>query len=201
MLKKQVRKTFRENRKNLSAEEVSAKSRDMVELLFSRIPVHHFSVVHTFLPIEKNNEPDTHIIINTLRQDFPLEIFISKSLENGDLLHVPFTANTPLKENQWGIQEPVDLSAGISSEEFFNTFSSEEILVLIPLLAFDKWGNRVGYGKGFYDRFLGFSGENTLKVGLSLFDPVGQISDVSPFDIKMDFCITPTKVWQWKKQI
>ena len=63
---------------------------------------------------------------------------------------------------------------------------------MLPLLAFDKKGYRVGYGKGFYDRFLLNLKEDALKVGLSLFEVEDDlISDINSYDIPMDICVTP----------
>lgn len=197
MTKSEARKHYRELRKALTQEEVLTKSKAILSLLFSRIPVHSYSIVHVFLPIEKNNEPDTHFIIETLQRDFPSEIYISKSLENGEMLHTPYSTATILKKNKWGIEEPTDLSQALTSEVFFENFATEDILVLIPLLAFDKQGNRVGYGKGYYDRFLSHSGRNCTKMGISLLEPVGLISDADPHDIKMDCCITPERIWKF----
>lgn len=64
-------------------------------------------------------------------------------------------------------------------------------MVLVPLLAFDKVGYRVGYGKGFYDRFL--ENINAQKIGLSLWPAIARIDDVNEHDIRLDFCITPTE--------
>ena len=63
--------------------------------------------------------------------------------------------------------------------------------ILIPVLAFDKYKYRLGYGKGFYDNFLSLCKTNTIKVGLSFFDPVDKIIDIRSEDIKMDFCVNP----------
>ncbi len=198
MTKEEIRKEARQKRALLDPGEVEARSRKISSLLFSRIPVHRFSVIHLFLPIRKNQEPDTYRMLETLQKDFPAEIYISQSLENGEMLHVPYTPGLVLKKNRWGIDEPADLSWALDSEAFFRTFPEENILVLIPLLAFDREGHRVGYGKGYYDRFLARSGFNTTKAGLSLLEPVDRISNRSPLDIRMDYCITPDRVWQWE---
>jgi 5-formyltetrahydrofolate cyclo-ligase len=63
------------------------------------------------------------------------------------------------------------------------------------MIGFDLQGNRVGYGKGFYDRFLERTRPDAIKVGLCLFPPVDQISDAAPFDIKMDVVVTPEQVY------
>lgn len=196
MTKEEIRKEARQKRILLDPEEVELRSRKISSLLFSRLPVHRFSVVHLFLPIRKNQEPDTRLILETLQKDFPATVYISKSLENGEMLHVPYTSD--LKKNRWGIDEPIDLSPALDSETFFRTFAGENILVLIPLLAFDRAGHRVGYGKGYYDRYLARSGPNTTKTGLSLLEPVELISNCSSLDIRMDYCITPERIWHWQ---
>lgn len=198
MTKEEIRKEARQKRGLLGPSEVESRSRKISSLLFSRIPVHRFSVVHLFLPIRANHEPDTCLLLETLQKDFPVAIYISKSLENGEMLHIPYASDLPLKKNRWGIEEPEDLSRALDSEAFFRAFAEENILVLIPLLAFDRQGYRVGYGKGYYDRFLSHAGPLTTKIGLSLLDPVEQISNSSPFDIRMDYCITSERIWHWE---
>lgn len=197
--KAEIRKHFRTLRKALTSEEVEEKSKKITGLLFSRIPVHRYSVVHIFLPIKRNNEPETFGIIETLRKDFPTEIYISKSQENGEMLHVPYTSDIRLEQNIWGIEEPADVSDALSSKAFFEKFKNEDILVLIPLLAFDRLGNRVGYGKGYYDRFLAYSNQKTTKVGLSLLEPVDQVSDAGHHDIRLDYAITPDRIYQMNR--
>ena len=65
--------------------------------------------------------------------------------------------------------------------------------VLIPLLCFDKKGFRVGYGKGFYDRFLQNCPSNCLKIGLSHYEAIEEIEDVNEFDVRLDYCLTPNE--------
>jgi 5-formyltetrahydrofolate cyclo-ligase len=68
-------------------------------------------------------------------------------------------------------------------------------VVFVPLLAFDKQGNRVGYGKGFYDRFLANCKPETIKIGLSFFEVENEIADVFNNDIELDYCVTPNKIY------
>ncbi len=99
------------------------------------------------------------------------------------------TDNTKNKKNDNNIPEPVDCPD--ASEE---VPSNKMEVVFIPLLAFDKNGNRVGYGKGFYDKFLAECNPNTIKIGLSFFEPEGIISDVTTSDIQLDYCVTPYRI-------
>ena len=87
--------------------------------------------------------------------------------------------------------------------ELQNHFSGEitepdEIdLVLVPLLAFDQEGYRVGYGKGYYDKFLSQCREDVIKIGLSFFEPVDAISDINQFDMSLNYCVTPQQVYDF----
>jgi 5-formyltetrahydrofolate cyclo-ligase len=89
----------------------------------------------------------------------------------------------------WGIPEPVGGTV-VQPTDFD--------IVLIPLLAFDKYGHRVGYGKGFYDRYLLNCRPDCLKIGISLFDPVDLIEDAESHDIPLDIAICPAKMYDFR---
>ncbi len=197
MTKVEIRKIYKEKRRALTEENCENFNKKIHNLVFSRLAIHRYSPIHLFLPILRNIEPDTRLIINTLRKDFAPDLYIGKSLENGEMLHVKYDTTTVLETNAWGIEEPKDLNNSNNSEAFFEKYRNEDILVFVPLLAFDKKGNRVGYGKGYYDKFLKFASKDTTIVGLSLFEPVDLIEDTNVFDVKMNFCVTPERVWAW----
>jgi 5-formyltetrahydrofolate cyclo-ligase len=69
--------------------------------------------------------------------------------------------------------------------------------VLVPLLAFDESGYRVGYGKGFYDRFLQQCRKDVLTVGFSYFDAIDKIEDTHQFDVPLNYCITPHRIYEF----
>ena len=95
---------------------------------------------------------------------------------------------TPLKNNHWGIPEP---QSGIK-------INPDQIdVVFVPLLIFDKQGHRIGYGKGYYDRFLSKCKKDTIKVGLSYFDPVERIEDIQSHDVPINFGITKDRVYEF----
>lgn len=190
MSKQDLRKEFLQKRKALAETEVDVFSKQIHDWFFRNIPVHAYATIHTFLPIKRNNEIDTYLIINTLRKDFATDIVIPRSHEDGTMSHYLLTKDTVFEENKWGISEPSQV--GSLQYSVFNID-----LVLIPLLCFDKKGFRVGYGKGYYDRFLAECRPNVLKIGLSIFEPIDEISDVTAFDVQMDYCITPNKIWSF----
>ena len=190
MSKQELRKEFLQKRKAFAETEVDVFSKQIHDWFFRNIPVHAYATIHTFLPIKRNNEIDTYLIINTLRKDFATDIVIPRSHEDGTMSHYLLTKDTVFEENKWGISEPSQV--GSLQYSVFNID-----LVLIPLLCFDKKGFRVGYGKGYYDRFLAECRPNVLKIGLSIFEPIDEISDVTEFDVQMDYCITPNKIWSF----
>lgn len=160
---------------------------------FQKISLRQVEYLHVFLPILSKKEPDTYPIIAYLRSEFPeIKIVISKSeLETNNMKHYLFHADTRLLTNKWGIAEP----EAVNMEEVSASLID---MVLIPLLAFDMEGNRVGYGKGYYDVFLRSCKANVQKIGLSLFDPLDHITDTEAHDIPLDACVTPQKLWRFQ---
>ena len=144
-----------------------------------------YSQYHLFMTSEKNKEVDTSYLISIL-QGKDKQPVVPKMVDDQSLEHYLLTDQTPLKLNHWGIPEPL---SGI-------TITPEQIeVVFVPLLVFDLRGHRVGYGKGYYDRFLGECPKNTIKIGLSFFDPLSKIEDIDANDIALDYAITPREVY------
>jgi 5-formyltetrahydrofolate cyclo-ligase len=193
MKKSYLRKHYLSKRKAILAEEMAIKSQQITDLFFQNFDLSKIQYLHIFLPIIKHNEIDTFLIIKHLQQnDAQKNIIIPKIIpEKSELENYIFDEKN-LIENHWGILEP-------SGENSIKILPEQIDLVIIPLLIFDKNGNRVGYGKGFYDRFLQQCKPETLKIGLCLEEPIEMIEDINEFDVKMDFCITPAKVYKFKK--
>ena len=70
-------------------------------------------------------------------------------------------------------------------------------IIFVPLAAFDTKGYRVGYGKGFYDRFIPQCRPDVITVGLSFFEPVDEITDANEFDVPLKYCITPQQLYEF----
>lgn len=179
-------------RRALSATDVEHRSAALAALFFTALlptiapPV---ECIHTFLPIAHQNEVNTWPIIHRLWQELPaVQVAVSVSdLTTSQLSHYRLRPETPLTRNRWGIPEPVGdrlMAVDISTID----------LVLVPLLVFDRQGHRVGYGKGYYDRFLADCRPNCLKVGLSLVEPVERIDDLELTDVRLDACLTPERL-------
>lgn len=188
MTKTELRKKYKALRSNLSHDELEEFSISIANKLI-QMPIWEHSFYHIFLSIEEQKEVNTDYILSILSGK-DKNILISKSdFESGKMTHYLLTDSTKIKKNHYNIPEPVD---GIE-------ISDNKIdVVFIPLLAFDKQGNRVGYGKGFYDRFLANCKPETIKIGLSYFEAEDEISNVFKNDIKLDYCVTKSQLHTFK---
>ena len=188
MNKAQLRIRYKKLRAEISSEEIEERSLEIANKAL-QLPIWDYSYYHLFLSISEKKEVDTHTILHIL-QGKDKHIVLSKAdFTSGGLTNYLLTDSTVIKKNSWGIPEPVE---GIEIQ-------AEKIeVVFIPLLAFDEQGNRVGYGKGFYDRFLAQCPDSVIKVGLSLFPAEKEIPDTSSLDIPLDYCVTPQKIYKFK---
>ena len=179
--KKELRLIYKSLRKQLSERDREQKSLEITNNLI-QLPIWDKTYFHVFLPITEQKEVDTELILHLLSGK-DKEILISKSnFETREMTHFLLTDNTRIAKNNYNIPEPVD---GIEVP------TKKIEVVFVPLLAYDKKGNRVGYGKGFYDTFLSECKPDVIKIGLSFFEPEELISDIFEGDVKLDYCVTP----------
>jgi 5-formyltetrahydrofolate cyclo-ligase len=182
MKKSDIRKLYKEKRNQLSKNEIDSIEYSIIDKIKTlNITSKKISL---FLAIESQKEINTFKILKELEGSN--QIYASKSdFSTFEMIHFQITSNSNLAINNYGIPEPTEGNQLIESE--FD-------IVFTPLLAFDIQGNRVGYGKGFYDRFLSKCNSNCQFIGLSLFDEFTEIEDINNEDIKLNACITPSKI-------
>ena len=185
MKKSDLRRDYLARRAALTEAEYRDMNDQLVEQLFAAYSFEKFGTVHCFLPSERQREVDTWPIVRRLRTRSSGRVVVPRCGVGTTLTHHELTPETVLKNNRWGIPEPVDSRP---------CPVAEIDLVLVPLLAFDRRGHRVGYGQGFYDRFLRTCRPDTPKVGLSLFPPVELIEDVFAGDVVLDAVVMPGEV-------
>lgn len=166
----------------MSSAEVEDMSKSIFKQFLGAFDMSKVKNVHIFLPIKKKNEVSTWDFIKYF-WDKGISVFVPKMIQN-EMKTIQLKPDTPLKENDWGILEPED--------DFVEDIKFD--VIITPLLYCDNQGNRVGYGKGFYDVFFSKIGHNTLKVGVGFFPPAELISDVSEQDVPLDYLVTPTEV-------
>lgn len=187
--KAELRTIYLAKRKALSADELNRRNAlllaHFIGFFQQQAQLGPLQLVHTFLPIRRQNEVDTWPLIHWLWQQRVDTAISVTDIETYRLTHYPLTADTVLAENKWGIPEPV-----IRTQSTIEPTAID--MVLAPLLAFDRQGHRVGYGKGYYDRFLVNCRPDCLTVGLSLFEPIERISNINDTDVRLSHVLTPT---------
>lgn len=189
MTKQQLRKQFSEKRQALEYDTWQENSQAICQNFFTYFDLGDIKKLHIFLPILKQNEINTWLIIQQIFRSYPeITLVTSKSdFKTSSMESYLLEADTKTVENRWGIPEPV---AAVKCPD--DTID----MILMPLLGFDQRGYRVGYGKGFYDRFLQQRCRTEIiKIGLSQFEPVNEIDDVNEYDVKMNYCVTNRQVW------
>lgn len=184
--KQDLRSAYRQLRKSLQPALVEAKSQAIHDqfLIWLRDKSHlqHF---HLFFPIDRFNEVNTFYIKDYLDQMG--KTLYTSQVNRGDTeletLKLPKDAAFFLDE--WGIPVP---------QESIMVSPNKIEVVFVPLLAYDQSGNRVGFGKGFYDSYLSKLKPEVIKIGLSFYPPEERIQP-EPHDVRLDYCITPEKVF------
>ncbi|MGD1890843.1 MAG: 5-formyltetrahydrofolate cyclo-ligase [Cyclobacteriaceae bacterium] len=191
MTKAELRREFRAKRKALSYQEYNQRNEQIFELFRQHFPVTQPTTAHSYLASEEKREAGTTLIIMHLLASPQVTVATPRSHPGGNLTHHLFTLYTSLDTNRCNIREPLASEPLVPTEELD--------WVIVPLLAFDRMGYRVGYGQGFYDRFLAQCRPDVLKIGLSLEPPVGRIPDINNHDVPLNYVIIPQQVFTFSE--
>lgn len=183
MLKAELRKKYMQKRKALSIDEAFLLSEKVFKNFIEYFKPSQNQKIHIFIPIEKLREVNTQIFVSYFLSG-KIRVFVPKIVDTR-LISVEIFADSKFELNNWGISEPVsDEDSGILDYDF----------IITPLLYCDSKGNRVGYGKGFYDGFFEKVSVETKKIGVNYFNPEENIDDVWENDIPLDYLVTPDAV-------
>ena len=190
MNKRELRRLFLEKRKSLSDDEARAVSRQLAGRFVHTFNPQPGQCLHVYLPLLRQREIDTFLLVEQVRAFYPHVRIVAPRADVATLgmESYPFDETTELALTQWGIPEPAG-GEPVAPEAID--------WMVVPLLACDGRGYRVGYGKGFYDRYLARCRPDVRKVGLAYFDPVPEITDIGPHDVRLDYCLTPGRVWEF----
>lgn len=183
MLKAELRKKYTQKRKALSPDEAFLLSEKIFENFIHYFNPQEGEKVHVFIPILARNEIDTQIFIHYFLAK-NIRVYVPKIVDD-KLINIEIFEDTVFETSRWGISEPV---SNEDSDE--NNFQ----YVITPLLYCDRKGNRVGYGKGFYDGLFRNVSTDTKKIGVNYFDPDDYVDDIWENDIPVNYLVTPTEV-------
>ena len=189
MTKDQLRAIYKTKRGSISETE-KLKLDDLLLIQFQSFDISQIRNLFTYWPMEDHKEPNVELMARYLRLMLP-DLQVAYPLTNGidySMQAILTNEDTEFKTNKWGITEPIgDITIP----------NGQLDLIFIPLLAFDQKGYRVGFGKGYYDRYLLHCKSDTIKMGFSYFEPVSQIADTNQFDVPLNYCITPQHIYEF----
>lgn len=183
MTKAELRKIYLAKRRELSQAQVDEASARIEANLFRSFDLAAAKYLHCFISTPRFNEVDTRPIFQRVWREYPHVITLVPRIDRDadELEALTYGEDTELVHNRWQIGEPAHNERVLP----------EEIdVVLVPLLCFDLRGHRVGYGRGYYDRFLARCRTECKKIGLSFFRPLDEIADVHEGDVQLDYCVT-----------
>lgn len=191
MTKSELRRQYQDKRDALNVEERHRRSMALSDSFFHQFNFSGIRILHCYLPLERKHEIDTWLLIDRLSRELPkIQLVVPRINSLNDIESISFEGRSTLQPNDLGILEP------ISGQTVDPTAID---LVIVPLIVFDKRGHRVGYGKGFYDRFLSCCKSTCLRVGLSYFTPTDSIDDANDHDIPLTHGITPDQFYDFRQ--
>ncbi len=185
MDKKKLRQKYKDKRKSIKDDINASYSLAIANQLLA-LPLWEHSNFHLFLSSTLLGEVDTEYVL-TILQGKDKQVVVPRMQTEHELKHILLTDSTLIKPNRWGIPEP---------QEGIELLPEQLDVVFVPLLAFDEKGNRIGYGKGYYDRFLAACKPSCVKIGLSFFPPEKSIPEETT-DVGLDYCVTPNRVYEF----
>jgi len=178
-MKTKLRQKYKTLRANLSIDELNSLAINIYKNVVNNFELNHKNV-SIFIPIEKFKEVNTWHFLNNISANFYLPV-----VKNKTLVHIKYENKQQLKLSDWGILEPT-FGEEVEPSKFD--------IVIVPLLAYDVKGNRIGYGAGFYDGFLKNCNPNCKFVGVSFFEPENSTIETYPTDIPLNYCVTPSQL-------
>jgi len=180
LTKKELRTIYKAKRIALSQDEVNFLSQKVFENFILQFNIIENQNINVFLPIKKFNEINTHIFIDYFFSK-KARVFVPK-IQDEKMISVEIFPDSEFEINNWGIKEPIsNIDANLDLD-----------YVLTPLLYCDRFGNRVGYGKGFYDSFFSTDLKIHNKIGLNFFSPNEDVANVFDKDVVLDGLIIPS---------
>jgi 5-formyltetrahydrofolate cyclo-ligase len=170
-------------------ESACMKMDDLLLIQFQRIDWSTTSVLASFYPLANKNEPNTLLFEKYIKTLYPFIRFCYPIVDSKKNEMDFYFETETLQINTYGIQEPLP----------FNLVQPAQIdTILVPLLGFDQKGHRVGYGKGYYDRYLTKANKDLQKIGVSYFEPMDYFTDTNEFDVPLSCCITPWNTYAFE---
>lgn len=180
MNKSDIRKIHHAKRRAMTSNDVMLKSSTIQNKIFDSDWYKNLNTIMIYISFQ--NEVETHKIIQNALE-LGKRVIVPVCVGENDLIPVEINNHTKMKANKYGILEPENVVK----------YEGEIHLVIVPGVAFDRSFNRVGFGRGYYDRFL-CKYPYSLKVGVCFQNQLCEKIDADGNDIPMNIIITEEEI-------
>lgn len=184
MEKDELRKSAKNLRNTLALDDVESASVIISEKIFSISEVKNRTVFHLFYPIIKKKEIDLRNLVNRLWESH-LTVVMPRVTKEGKLSHHIVHSLSELESTNWGMMEP--------KENLPEIEPSKLDVIIVPMLMGDIHKNRLGYGAGFYDRFLA-NAPQAVKIGVLMDEFIIAHVPADRHDVQLDAVITDKRM-------
>ncbi len=184
--KNELRISAKKQRASLSAIQKEKSDKDLLNKLLSLPEFKNVHSVFTYISMPIKEVSTTGIIEFCLTEGTRVAVPVCKAHSRMDFYYISSLDET--KQNKYGILEPEENKDRLASP-------SEADLIIIPGLKFDKRGYRLGWGGGFYDRYL----KNCFctKIGICYEDEITELLPVDNYDVKVDMLVTDKTIYKF----
>lgn len=187
-LKNEIRNTYKEKRKSISLEERKIMDSAICKKFLSLSSYRFTDTVLLYSPL-KYEINTLEIAVDALSKG--KKVAYPRCIEDNRMVYHYISSLDDLSPGMYGIKEP---KANLPT---FAPSAAERVICVLPAIVYDKEGYRLGYGKGYYDRFL--SGFKGTKAGLIYSDYILNGIPHGKFDLQSDFVITEKGVISFAK--
>jgi len=181
--KGEIREKLRSRRAGILESEFLSRSSSITRALQQQQEYAAARTIHCYVSMNDRREVNTHPLIAAIIEEGRDLVVPVTHFGEGTLSHYTLTSFDELKPNKWGVLEPED---GIERT------SQEFELVIVPMVGGDERGHRLGYGGGFYDRFL--KEVQCPAVGLCFEQNIISLLPIESYDIPMNKIITEERI-------
>lgn len=186
--KKNLRKKYKELRASLTDDARDQYSLEIANKLLS-LDIWDHNYYHIFLSINRLKEINTDYILSILSGKDKHVLVPKTDFDSGTMKNMLLLDNTRITLSAFGIPEP--------DEDAIEIAFAKVDVVFVPLMAYDTLGNRVGYGKGFYDKMLSECRSDVITIGLSFFPPEETKIPTNSTDMPLKYCVSPKKIFKF----
>lgn len=188
--KKEIRQEMIRKRKSLSSKDLKGKSLEIFQQLRGLEPYKNAKKLMTYVPFQEEIHT-TLLIDDFLKKNLQVFIPVTKPKEKRIIISQLLDLEKDLEVGHFGVLEPKAFAYRPKNPKIID-------LIIVPGLAFTKSGYRIGYGGGYYDRFLPTLEQDPITIALALDFQIVDSLPINDYDVPVDMIVTESRIIECK---